>query len=451
MYWSISIATTLLSILVPEVSAHARALEVWGDIGSNKPYSYAITGVPVGGNYIYPHQFDTTVFSSPLIPNPKVPRVWLSQGCGSTLGNLDAWAARTQPAKYKGVSVDTKVWWWYSQYLPNDITAYTVQNDWTSRYAKAGQLPQCSQGGTLTWKIYTVNQDGAGPFRCRIDTTGSGAHFGAWLPINPKYQVPPLDPNLYSVSYERVYQLGYVQVQIPADTVCKGSFGGVDNICIMRCENYAVNGPFGGCMAFELRNKDGSKFGVKTTKVAEVTTKIIENEKTKTVVQVTTKTVVSVPSQIKATSKVTAVPTETANPGYPIDGGEPEYYKKRYAAPTFTAAKEKKIEKRETHDYFEKRAYNPYKGFEKREAWEPQVSSEHTERDAKLFRRAQAEHKPSLDEMLKANQVKNTMVGAKIKAEDRVKQEKGKHWAEKQAKVEEQLKKATGNETKSND
>ncbi|KAF3919680.1 hypothetical protein ABW20_dc0105827 [Dactylellina cionopaga] len=215
MYLPVSTAAVLLGIFVSEVSAHARALNVWGDIGGQQPYAYAITGVPVGGGDIYPHQFDTTVFSSPIIPNYNVPRVWLSQGCGSTLGNLDAWAARTQPGKYNGAPVTSKVWWWYSQYIPNDLTAYTNQIEWTERYAKAKQLPQCSQGGALSWKIYTVNADGAGPFRCRIDETGTGAHFGAWLYIPNENQAPPLDPGRYSFSPDRIYQLSYIKVRTP--------------------------------------------------------------------------------------------------------------------------------------------------------------------------------------------------------------------------------------------
>ena len=41
-----------------------------------------------------------------------------------------------------------------------------------------------------------------------------------------------------------------VKVQMPAGMTCTGSVGGATNVCIVRLQNSALAGPFGGSAAF---------------------------------------------------------------------------------------------------------------------------------------------------------------------------------------------------------
>jgi len=41
-------------------------------------------------------------------------------------------------------------------------------------------LPQVSAGGSLTMTLHQINADGAGPYKCMIDATGTGTN---WTPI----------------------------------------------------------------------------------------------------------------------------------------------------------------------------------------------------------------------------------------------------------------------------
>lgn len=49
------------------------------------------------------------------------------------------------------------------------------------------QLPQVSSGGQLTMTLHQVNSDGAGPYTCMMDPTGTGTQ---WTQINVAQNVP---------------------------------------------------------------------------------------------------------------------------------------------------------------------------------------------------------------------------------------------------------------------
>lgn len=43
-----------------------------------------------------------------------------------------------------------------------------------------------------------------------------------------------------------------IKVQMPAGMTCSGSVGGASNVCIVRVNNNALAGPFGGSAAFTM-------------------------------------------------------------------------------------------------------------------------------------------------------------------------------------------------------
>ncbi|EEP76608.1 conserved hypothetical protein [Uncinocarpus reesii 1704] len=65
----------------------------------------------------------------------------------------------------------------------NDIEAGTeqVMSD------NGGTLPQVSPGGTLEMTLHQVNADGGGPYKCMIDSTGTGTN---WQNIEVTQNVP---------------------------------------------------------------------------------------------------------------------------------------------------------------------------------------------------------------------------------------------------------------------
>jgi len=103
-----------------------------------------------------------------------------------------------------------------------------------------GQLPQVSAGGEISMTVHQVNGDGAGPYECMIDTSGTGTN---WQAIDVTQQVPGNNGR----SQARATDIP-LKAAIPADTTCTGTVAGQTNVCMVRCQNPARAGPFGGCV-----------------------------------------------------------------------------------------------------------------------------------------------------------------------------------------------------------
>jgi len=94
-----------------------------------------------------------------------------------------------------------------------------------------GKIPKVKAGGKLSILAYQVNLDGAGPFRSKIDYKGTGTSFS------------PLTVTKQIFSF---------QVKLPPNLNCNGKYGDLKNVCTVRCENSAKNGPFGGSFPVQL-------------------------------------------------------------------------------------------------------------------------------------------------------------------------------------------------------
>ncbi|KAF3286248.1 hypothetical protein TWF970_009794 [Orbilia oligospora] len=99
---------------------------------------------------------------------------------------------------------------------------------------------------------YQVNADGAGPLRCKISSTGQSSNW------NPGWFYPPVKDQVPGSAKDKPFkaagtmQLFPFTVTIPKNIKCNGPYEGKRSICMLRCENYALNGPFGGCLPFQL-------------------------------------------------------------------------------------------------------------------------------------------------------------------------------------------------------
>ncbi|KAF1359746.1 hypothetical protein EJ07DRAFT_178207 [Lizonia empirigonia] len=118
--------------------------------------------------------------------------------------------------------------------------------------AAAGQgassgLPTTADDGTITMTFHQVNQDGAGPLTAQIDATSGGTDPAAFQDATVTQNVPGI--GIGGLSAASVMDFP-VKVQMPQGMTCQGSAGGAQNVCIVRMQNAALAGPFGGSAAF---------------------------------------------------------------------------------------------------------------------------------------------------------------------------------------------------------
>ncbi|KAK6354239.1 hypothetical protein TWF730_008651 [Orbilia blumenaviensis] len=191
----------------------------------------------------HPFQVDVPVFKDPAVPCCKRKRTYLAQGCGITLQVL--WRNKIKP---NGHLIKQS---WYSGAVQHIFTSNNggqVNLPYEMNLLMSKKLmPQASAGGWLKMRIHQVNVDGGGPYKCRIDSTGTANRFGAW--IHPTINVPG---DKYSLSWKTIHKPNlWIHLPIPKGTQCTGKWGSYTRVCMVRCENQAVNGPFGGCVPFQ--------------------------------------------------------------------------------------------------------------------------------------------------------------------------------------------------------
>ncbi|KAK6523246.1 hypothetical protein TWF694_006136 [Orbilia ellipsospora] len=267
-----AVAYAILSF-TPTVSGHCIIIDAYGD-KAGSPHCMglgAVASTPRNGVTQPGFQEDTTVFASPAVPwtRPKcqgyqptkkltcckagncwpktyytaVKRTPLNAGCGVTLGRIKSWAKQAHPVQYAqpwNQNTFKNVYYYQQPVAASaqiDINAEILQ--------RANSLPLVTAGGYIQMKLHQVNSDGAGPFHCMLDEAANGQSWGRALKVTTN--VPG---NSYSINKYQLKKWPIV-VQLPADLNCQGSYGGHNKICLMRCQNKAKNGPFGGCVPFQ--------------------------------------------------------------------------------------------------------------------------------------------------------------------------------------------------------
>ncbi|KAL1871708.1 hypothetical protein VTK73DRAFT_1929 [Phialemonium thermophilum] len=122
-----------------------------------------------------------------------------------------------------------------------------------------GQLPQVSAGGEIRMTLHQVNSDGGGPYTCMINADGTGQD---WEAIDVTLSPPgrnSRNPSGAATDFP-------LNAAIPADQNCTGTVAGQDNVCLVRCQNQARAGPFGGVVPVQLA--DGGSNSTATTSSA---------------------------------------------------------------------------------------------------------------------------------------------------------------------------------------
>ncbi|KAG9252565.1 uncharacterized protein F5Z01DRAFT_233646 [Emericellopsis atlantica] len=195
-----SVALTAFGTLV---AGHGAIIAATGDMGGSGMAIGIDPSTPRDGTRDVPFQQDTTVFDGDA-----------EFACGET----------DQTAENDGVNeIESGV-----------AKVMTMAND---------SLPMVSQGGELTMTLHQVNGDGAGPYVCMIDATGTGTN---WVAMDITQQVPGRrgrnndgDTTDFPLS-----------VKVAQDQMCMGNVAGMNNVCMVRCQN--PRGPFGGCVPIQM-------------------------------------------------------------------------------------------------------------------------------------------------------------------------------------------------------
>lgn len=108
-------------------------------------------------------------------------------------------------------------------------------------------MPTCADDGTVKMNFHQVNQDGAGPLSAMVDGKSGGMDPKAFQKATVTKNVPGI--GIGGLSAAAVMDFP-VEAKMPEGMTCEASVGGVDNVCVMKLQNKAAAGPFGGSVAF---------------------------------------------------------------------------------------------------------------------------------------------------------------------------------------------------------
>jgi len=199
MYFHTSVTLGLLAVC-QLVAGHGAIIKAVGDAGGAGSAIGIDPNTPRDGTKRNPFQQDTTRFKGDNAAT-----------CGQTLGGGE-----------------------------NDIETGTKAVMANS----GGQLPQVSAGGQISMTLHQINGDGAGPYACSINTDATGQN---WQTIQVTQQVPGTNGRSQAKSQDIP-----LKAAIPAGTSCTGTVAGQQNVCMVKCQNPAKAGPFGGCVPVQM-------------------------------------------------------------------------------------------------------------------------------------------------------------------------------------------------------
>ncbi|KAJ9500497.1 hypothetical protein H2202_004292 [Exophiala xenobiotica] len=108
-----------------------------------------------------------------------------------------------------------------------------------------GVLPQVSPGGEVQMTLHQVNADGAGPYTCMINADGTGT---TWTQVGTR--LADVIMSLTKADGSHTASAGppwSIFVWLDDQFLA-----GQDNVCMVRCQNPALAGPFGGVVPVQM-------------------------------------------------------------------------------------------------------------------------------------------------------------------------------------------------------
>ncbi|KAK6518030.1 hypothetical protein TWF506_005195 [Arthrobotrys conoides] len=219
------------------------------------------------GFHQYPQQRDIAVFNLRVVHTGWW-KGYQGHGCGNSILSVTQWYQKFQPAKWSGKGItDAKRKWLWTQNTPaGGAIAIKGNIDWlinsefvktsartdlaTGRKGLKNGIPKVTAGGVLNIQAYQVNLDGGGHFKCRLDQWANGKAFSIPLKV-----IKNCGGTAASLHVAGIQKACWFKVAIPANLNCAGwSNTGkytMKDLCLVRCENSAKNGPFGACVPIQ--------------------------------------------------------------------------------------------------------------------------------------------------------------------------------------------------------
>jgi hypothetical protein len=196
----VSAFVTILA-MVPTISAHGLILNAKGDAGSASSKGLGVVdSTPRDGTRRNPFQTDSTRFANQR-------NVAAAKGFGSTIQG-----GANKAADFQGAT-----------------------------------MAQVKPGGIVTMTLHQVNADGAGPYTCMVNADGTGESF---VEMQVTTQVPGRNGSNRATQKQDLP----LAAQMPAGIQCTGTMNGANNVCMVRCQNNARAGPFGGVVPVQQVN-----------------------------------------------------------------------------------------------------------------------------------------------------------------------------------------------------
>ncbi|KAF3924410.1 hypothetical protein AA313_de0206278 [Arthrobotrys entomopaga] len=248
MQLSIKVAAVAILAFTTQVSGHAAFMTVTGDGDKN------IVGSAIGYNASTPRkagegitlaqlEADSTCFFSPIIRPPKTdgtdgkkphPRTAMATGCGSSLETLNNYYSKNAAFKsqFNRMNSDQRNTTYYQALVRENINWKKI----TRQMGKAGKIAVATANGHIDINVHLVDNDGAGPYECGIDSVGTASLWGDSIKATGN---PDADGNFV------------LTVPIPATQKCTGKYDKTTNVCMMRCQNKKG---YGGCIPFVVKS-----------------------------------------------------------------------------------------------------------------------------------------------------------------------------------------------------
>ncbi|KAJ9315917.1 hypothetical protein DTO271D3_3895 [Paecilomyces variotii] len=258
MHYSIAV---VLAVCSAHVSAHGVVTQIQGANGVNMPGLSVIDGTPRDcSSPLCGAEDDTSIIRDKELGTDKASALGRTKGNGPVdaasaiatfMGNSTANAATK---RRRGLLSDLLGGGKDDQNDANTSEGTKTADGTVEEGVKAAAgtgatsgLPTCSDNGTISMTYHQVNQDGAGPLTAMIDPTSGGTDPNAFQQATVTQDIPGDN----KLSLDGVTKTDFpIQVQMPAGMTCSGTVGGVKNVCIVRVNNNALAGPFGGSAAF---------------------------------------------------------------------------------------------------------------------------------------------------------------------------------------------------------
>ncbi|KAJ9243946.1 hypothetical protein DTO169E5_2288 [Paecilomyces variotii] len=258
MHYSIVV---VLAAFSAHVSAHGVVTQIQGANGVNMPGLSVIDGTPRDcSSPLCGAEADTSIIRDKELGTDKASALGRTKGNGPVdaasaiatfMGNSTANAATK---RRRGLLGDLLGGGKDDQNDANTSEGTKTADGTVEEGVKAAAgtgatsgLPTCSDNGTISMTYHQVNQDGAGPLTAMIDPTSGGTDPNAFQQATVTQDIPGDN----KLSLDGVTKTDFpIQVQMPAGMTCSGTVGGVKNVCIVRVNNNALAGPFGGSAAF---------------------------------------------------------------------------------------------------------------------------------------------------------------------------------------------------------